>query len=263
MHQPGPGPRLVVGAAILSWVSSTGCIGLGSGPSPVVDDEVAAVGPTKPGTYRMVGTERDSRTGETRRVVETYIVDSEFTRGEDDHQITRYHDSEGSSRTWETAFRRTGAYRLHETAGDASWDWSPPLLSIASPLRMGRVWAAEATASLPDLAGTRRLTSVANRSRVVDTTSISVGGERVSVLVIDAAVSTTVTDTNRVDRSPTTFVSRTRVRNWFSPEHMLVVKSSGTTTVKGRVDVADDDGGPGAVDGGEYVLVRRVQVDKL
>ena len=237
---------------LLVSVSGAGCVGFGGGSSPVPGEEEATLRPTEAGTYRMVGTERDSRTGRTRRVVETYSVDPEFTRGEVDHQITRYRDSDGSARTWETTFRRSGAYRLHETAGDSSWDWAPPLLSIASPLRVGRTWATESTSSLPDLAGTRRVTSVAGRSRVVDTTAISVAGERLAVLVIDATVSTTVTDTNRAEQTSTTYVSRTKARSWFSPEHMVVVRSSGTTTVKGR-------------DGGDrgYVLVRRVQVDKL
>lgn len=239
-------------AASLWALTGTACVVLGGGGSPAVRDEVATLRPTEAGTYRMVGAERDSRTDETRRVVETYSVDPEFTRAGHDHQITRYRDSSGAERTWETTFRPTGAYRLHESAGTASWDWEPPLLTIAAPLRMGRTWVVQSTATLPDLGGTRRLTSVTARSEVVDTTTVSVGGERVFVLVIDATVSTSVTDTSRVDRKSETFVTRTAARTWFSPEHMRVVKSSGTTTVKG--------GGDGEE---EYVVVRRVQLERL
>lgn len=82
----------------------------------------------------MVGTEEDSRTGEVERVVKTtYTVDPDFVRDGEHRQLTEYHDTTGGSRTWETAFRTTGADRLHETADGASWDWTPPLRITALP----------------------------------------------------------------------------------------------------------------------------------
>ena len=203
----------------------------------------------------MVGTERDSRTGATRRVVERYSVQPAFARDGADHQITELIDADGTSRRWETAFRAAGAYRLREAVADASWDWAPALRSTALPLRVGRSWTARSRAALADLAGTRRVATVRSRSQVVDTATVVVGGTRVFAFVIEARVTTSVTDTDRVTRKVTTFVTRMNGRSWFAPKYMRVVKSAVTTAVKrkGTGDEADR----------EYVLVRRVQLERL
>ena len=236
-------------AAALSWLATSACVGWSGGGPTALRDEVEVLRPTQAGTYRMVGTERDSRTGELRRVVETYTVDPHFTRAGSAHQLTELRDTGGAARTWETAFRPGGAFRLRETADGASWDWDPPLRTTAAPLRVGTVWRASSTARFPDLAGTRRTSRVGARSEVVDTATIDVGGRSLFTLVVDSRVRTTVTDTDRVTRRVATFVTTVAVRTWFSPRHMRVVRSAGTTTVKGR------DGG--------YTLTRRVEVDDL
>ncbi len=203
----------------------------------------------------MVGTERDSRTGATRRVVETYSVQPTFARDGADHQITELVDADGTLRRWETAFRTAGAYRLREAVGDASWDWAPALRSTAVPLRVGRSWTARSGAALPDLGGTQRIASVRSRSEVVDTGTVVVGGKRVFAFVIEARVTTSVADTDRVTRKVTTFVTRTTGRTWFGPKYMRVVRSAVTTTVKRQ--------GAGAEADREYTLVRTVQLEKL
>ncbi len=203
----------------------------------------------------MVGTERDSRTGVTRRVVETYAVQPAFARDGADHQITELVDADGTWRRWETAFRAAGAYRLREAVGDASWDWVPALRSVALPLRTGSSWTARSSAALPDLAGTQRVATIRARSRVVDTTTVVVGGTRVFAFVIEARVTTSVTDTDRVTRKVTTFVTRATGRSWFAPKYMRVARSVVTTAVRRK--------GAGAEADREYVLVRRVQLEKL
>lgn len=235
--------------AALWSVAASACVGWAGDPV-AVRDELSVLRPSEPGTYRLVGTARDSRTGATRRVVETYSVQPYFTRDGRQHQITDVRDSEGMSRTWETVFRPTGAYRLREAAGEASWRWEPPVLTTAAPLHAGRTWTSESTATLPDLAGTRRATSLTARSEVVDTASVTVGGTRLFAFVIEADVTTTVTDTNRVTGEATTFVTRTEGRTWFATGPMRVVKSSGTTTVDGHAD-------------GRYAITREVEIEAL
>lgn len=239
----------------LCWMVSTACVGWAGGSAAAVRDEVSELGPTDPGTYRMVGTERDSRTADTRRVVETYTVQPAFARDGADHQITELADADGTFRRWETAFRAGGAYRLREAVGDVSWDWAPALRSTALPLRIGRSWTARSAARLPDLAGTQRIASVRSRSEVVDTASVVVGGTSVFTFVIDARITTSVTDTNRATREVSTFVTRTAVRSWFAPKYVLVVRSAATTTVRRQ--------GAGVEADRAYHLVRRVQLEEL
>lgn len=238
--------------AAIGLATAPACVGW-SGAGPAVQDEVAELHPADAGTYRMTGTERDSRTGRTRPVSETYTVQPYFTRGGDEHQVTDLTDSDGSVRTWETRFASTGAFRLRESTADSSALWVPPLRSVALPLRVGRTWTADSTATVPDLAGVRRVTRVAARSEVVGTGSVVVGGRRVFTFVIGATVTTTVIDTIRASREETRTVSRTSGRTWFAPAHMLVVRSSATTTVRGGPDGA----------GGRYSLVRRMQLERL
>lgn len=237
-------------AAAVALLATGGC---GDGGSALVLEELERVGPAEPGTYRLVGAERDSRSGRSARMVETYDVEPYFTRDGVDHQITRYRDTSGRSGSWETAFRPTGAYRLRETAGDASWTWSPALRSVALPLRAGTSWRYRGNAVLPDLHGTRRTTEVRARSEVVATERTTIAGKRVFVFVVEASVTTTVTDTDRVTREATTFVTETSGRTWFSPEHRRAVRSVGTTTVRGRPEEG----------GGDYQLVREVEADEL
>ena len=218
----------------------------GGDGDPLLPDRLHSLGPAEAGSYRMVGTERDGRTGRTVDTSETFTVEPWFEVDGDEHQITR-----GDAGEWETAFRPDGAHRLRESAGGVSWTWEPPLRTYPAPLGVGTAWTARGTATVPDAAGFRRVTTVEARTEVADAATVEVAGRRVRTLVLDAWVRTTVTSTNRVDRSVTTVTSTTEGRSWFSPEHMLVVRSDRTTSV---------DGGDG---GGRYELARRLELERL
>ena len=239
-------------AACCCLVLGGGCVGWGSGGGTLaVRDEVEELEPADAGTYQLIGSEEDSRSGTKRRVVETYEVQPWFERAGRKRQITEVRQ-DGATRTWETVFEPDGAYRLRETAGPSSWEWDPPLRSLAAPLRRGRVWFAESRALLPDVGGIRRATHVFSRSEVVGTETVSVGGTRVFCFVIEGEVTTTVTDTQRADQQKTNYSSHTESRTWFSPRHMQVVRAWSTTSVDGGGENPDD-----------YELVRRVQLERL
>lgn len=241
-------------ALAVASVAGAGCAGTGAGDGPpLLPERLGALEPTAPGTYRMVGTEADSRTGAVSRAVETYEVEPAFPRDGDQRQITRQVDLSGALRWWETVLRSDGAFRLRESAGEASWDWAPSFRTLALPLQVGRTWRVDSTATVPDLAGVRRVSRVRSRSEVVEATTVKVDGSRVFVFVVEATVSTTVTDTDRVTRIPSTVVLETEGRTWFSLRHMLVVKSFATTRVS-------HEGGDG---GDDYQLTRRLELDDL
>lgn len=219
----------------------------GSDGDPLLPDRLHALRPAEAGTYRMVGTERDSRTGRTVDTSETFSVEPWFEVGGVKHQITRA----GGAAEWETAFRHDGAHRLRESAGGVSQSWDPPLRTYPAPLGVGTTWTARSTATVPDVAGFRRATTVEARTEVVDAVTVEVAGRRVRAYVLDARVRTTVTSTDRADGTATTATSLTEGRSWFSPGHMLVVRSHRTTTV---------DGGAG---GQRHEVVRRLELERL
>ena len=233
--------------AVTSVVMATAC----RDDAPRLPDGLSVLGPTDPGTYRIVGTERDSRTGGSVETSESYTVEPWFSRDGVDHQITRFEEPSGDTGHWETAFRSSGAHRLRESRNGASWEWEPPLRTLALPLSVGRSWAYDATATVPDLAGVRRVTTVSARWSVAGTATVVVGGHRVDVFLLDSAVTTLVTDTDRVDRSVTTVSLTSDGRSWFSPEHMLVVRNTVSTTVRGDVPDAP------------YELTRRTELERL
>jgi hypothetical protein len=223
----------------------------GVGCSSAADDTVTALRPVPAGTYRLVGTEHDSRTGTTRRMVETFGVEPAFTRADAPRQITSFRDLSGLSRRWETEFRPTGAYRVRETADGQAWDWAPPLRVLALPLRVGTSWTDGGAVTLPDVSGTRRATTVRIRSNVVARATLAIGGRHVPTFVIETTTTSNVTDTVRATGAVTTHMTRDVVRTWFAPSRMRVVQSSATTSVTG--DPA----------GGGYELTRQVQADRL
>jgi hypothetical protein len=254
LAQPPPVARRTLLAALCWLVLGGGCVGWGGGGGAVaIRDELEELEPIEAGTYELVGTERDSRTGASRRVTETYEVQPWFQRSGRKRQITGVRYQDGTSRTWETEFEAGGAYRLREAAGAASWDWDPPLLSLAVPLRPGRVWFAESRALLPDVSGVRRATHLFSRSEVVGTATVSVGNTRVFCFVIEGEITTTVTDTQRADQTKSSFVNRTEARTWFSPRHMQVVRAWSTVSVQGGTPEEPV----------EYELVRRVELQRL
>ena len=232
---------VLVGAALAAVVAR------GADGDPLLPDRLHVLRPAEAGTYRMVGTERDSRTGRTVDTSEAFSVEPWFEVGGVKHQITRA----GGDVEWETAFRPDGAHRLRESAGGVSQAWDPPLRTDPAPLGVGTTWTARSTATVPDVAGFRRVTTVEARTEVADATTVEVGGRRVRAYVLDAWVRTTVTSTNRADGAVTTATSVSEGRSWFSPEHMLVVRSHRTTSV---------DGGPG---GQRHEVVRRLELERL
>jgi hypothetical protein len=242
-----PLERAAAVLAVAAVVMTTACRDDG----PRLPDELSVLGPTEPGTYRIVGTERDSRTGRSTATSESYTVEPWFSRDGVDHQITRFEEPSGDTGHWETAFRSSGAHRLRESRNGASWEWDPPVPTLALPLSVGRSWAYESTATVPDVAGVRRVTTVSARWEVAGTDTVVVGGRRVDVFLLDSAVTTLVTDTKRVDRSVTTVSLTSEGRSEFSPEHMLVVRNTVSTTVRG--DVAD----------APYELTRRTELERL
>ncbi|MGH9177683.1 MAG: hypothetical protein ACRD0N_03905 [Acidimicrobiales bacterium] len=254
LAQPERLARRTLAAATCCLVLGGGCVGWGGGGGAVaLRDELEELAPTDAGTYELVGTERDSRTKEVRRVAETYEVQPWFERSGHKRQITEVRYQDGASRTWETVFEADGAYRLRETAGASSWEWDPPLLSVGAPLRRGRVWFAESRALLPDVSGMRRATHIFSRSEVVGTATVSVGDTRVFCFVIEGETTTTVTNTQRADQTRSSYVNRTEARTWFSPRHMQAVRAWSTTAVQsGTLEEPE-----------EYELVRRVELERL
>ena len=226
------------------------CTGWTSPGGPAARDEVDELEPAPAGTYRLVGTEQDSRTGATARVVETYVVQPSFERGQAKRQLTSVDDGTGASREWETEYRPAGAFRLREKVAPASWEWTPPLRTLAAPLRVGREWSSAAAATVPDMAGVRRVMELQGRSTVTGTDTVGVDGTRVFAFVIEATLTTTVVDTDRVTEMTTTVVSTATGRTWFAPSRGLTVRSEVRTQVTG-----DTSGG--------YTVERRLQVEHL
>lgn len=233
--------------AVIAAVTATAC----RDDDPRLPDKLSVLGPTEPGRYRTVGTERDSRTGRSAVTSESYTVEPWFSRDGVDHQITRFEEPSGDTGHWETAFRSSGAHRLRESRNGASWEWEPAMPTVALPLSVGRSWTYDGTATLPDLAGVRRVTTVSARWKVAGVDTVVVGGRRVDVFLLDSAVTTLVTDTMRLDRSVTTVSLTSEGRSWFSPEHMLTVRNTVSTTVRGDVPDAP------------YELVRRTELERL
>lgn len=231
----------MLAGAVLAAVVARGADG-----DPLLPDRLHALRPAEAGTYRMMGTERDSRTERTVDTSEMFTVEPWFEADGVEHQITRTGGGE-----WETAFRPDGTHRLRESAGGTSWTWDPPLRTYPAPLGVGSTWTARSAATVPDAAGFRRVTTVETRTTVADAATVEIAGRRVRAYVLDAWQRTTVTSTDRADRSVTTATSITEGRSWFSPEHMLVVRSHRTTSV---------DGGPG---GERYEVVRRLELERL
>lgn len=232
---------MVAVGAVLAAVVARGADG-----DPLLPDRVDALRPAEAGTYRMVGTEWDSRTGRTVQTSETFTVEPWFDVDGVKHQITRA----GGAAEWETALRHDGAHRLRESAGGVSQSWDPPLRTYPAPLGVGTTWTARSTATVPDVAGSRRVTTVDARTTVADGATVEVAGRRVRAYVLDAWVRTTVTSTNRADGTATTATSVTEGRSWFSPEHMLVVRTHRTTSVEGHP-------------GGRRHVVRRLELERL
>ena len=232
--------------------AAAGCTGWTATGSPPARDEVDELEPAPAGTYRLVGTEEDSRTGTTERVVETYVVEPAYTSGRAQRQRTSLDDGSGQTRRWETEYRAAGAFRLREEAGQARWDWAPALRTMAAPLQEGTTWTSAATATVPDVAGTRREIALRSRSRVRETATVTVGGTRVFAFVVESTVTTTVADTNRVTEMVTTVVTTTTGRTWFVPSRGVAVRTEARTQVTGE-----------ALAGGGYTVVRRLQADRL
>jgi len=241
------GAKAAVVASALAVVVVRGADG-----DPLLPGRVDALGPAEPGTYRMVGTERDGRTGRSVGTIETFTVEPWFERAGVKHQITRFEEGSAPAGESETAFRHTGAHRLRESADGVSWWWEPPLRTVALPLEVGRSWTSRGTATVPDVAGVRRVTEHSTRTVVAGAATVVVAGRSVRVLVLEATGTTTVTLTDRVDRSVTTTTFTTEGRSWFSPEHMLVVRSARSTTVEG--DPARPE---------RYEVVRRAELERL
>ena len=239
--------RVAVAAAVLAVVLARS----GDG-DPLLPDRVRALGPAEAGRYRLVGTEEDSRTGRTVATAEVFTVDPWFEVDGVEHQVTRMGDVPGGEAETETAFREDGAYRLRQTAGGVSQRWEPPLLTFAAPLEVGRSWTGRSTATVPDVAGFRRVTEVRSRGEVTGATTVEVAGHRVRVLVVETWTRTTVTSTRRTDGVVTTTTRTTEGRSWFSPRHMLVVRSELATTIAG------DPAGPD-----RYEVVRRARLERL
>lgn len=239
--------RVAVALAVLAVLAARE----GDG-DPLLPDPLRALGPARPGEYRMVGTERDSRTGRATGTEEVYTVEPWFTAGGVKHQITRFGDGRERAGERETAFRADGAHRVRESAGGVSWWWEPPLRTVAAPLAVGASWTARSTATVPDAAGLRRVTEVESTTEVVRATTVEVAGRRVRAYVLHDTTVTTVTTTRRADRAATTTTFTSRGRSWFSPRHMLVVRSDRTTTVEGDPAAA-----------GRYQLARRSELERL
>ncbi|MFP5376311.1 MAG: hypothetical protein ACLGIO_05950 [Acidimicrobiia bacterium] len=238
--------RLAVALAVLAVLAARE----GDG-DPLLPEPLRALEPARPGEYRMVGTERDSRTGRATGTEEAYTVEPWFTAGGVKHQVTRFGDG-GEAGERETAFRADGAHRVRESAGGVSWWWEPPLRTVAAPLAVGASWTARSTASVPDAAGFRRVTEVESTTEVVGATTVEVAGRRVRAYVLHDTTATTVTTTRRADRAVTTTTFTSRGRSWFSPRHMLVVRSHRTTTVEGDPTAA-----------GPYEVARRSELARL
>lgn len=219
----------------------------------LLPDAVPTVGPSQPGTYRMVGTATDGRTGRSADATETYTVEPYFTRDGVDHQITRFDEGSGGVGHWETAFGPGGARRVRESRAGTSWAWEPPLRTLAVPVAVGTAWTSQSTAVVLDVGGVRRVTEVSARTRVARTATVEVGGSPVAVFVLETRARRRVTDTSRLDREVTTVSSLSEGTSWFSPRHMLVVRSAVTTTVQA--------GGPEA--GEAQVVTRRMRLERL
>ena len=208
--------------------------------------------PPPAGTYRLVGTEEDSRTGTIKEVAETYEVAPAFAApGGTERQLTSLDDGSGVAREWETEYRAAGAFRLREVSGVARWSWEPAVRTLAAPLEKGVSWTSSATATVPDAAGFRRVVELQARSTVTGTATVTVSGTSVFVFLIDGTVTSTVTNTNRVTQDTTRLVTTTAGRSWFAPSRGRAVRTEVRTEVTGDVE------------GGGYTIVRRLRAERL
>lgn len=238
-------------AAVLIVLAGPACTGWTAPGGPIEPDEVDELEPPSAGTYRLVGTEEDSRTG-TKEVSETYVVEPAFAApGGVQRQITKLDDGSGVGREWETEYRAKGAFRLREVSGVARWNWDPAVWTLSLPLKEGAVWSSNAKATVPDAAGFRRVLELQTRSTVIGTETVTVAGTRVLVFLIDGTVTSTVANTNRVTQETTRLVTTTAGRTWFAPSRGLAVRSEVRTEVTGDID------------GGGYTIVRRLKADRL
>lgn len=222
----------------------------GGAGSPAGIDRVDELRPGRAGTYRMVGTEQDGQTGERRRTVVTSTVEPAFTSAGVEHQVTSFDDGAGRTGRWETELRPAGAYRVRESAGTASWDWSPPLRTVSLPLRVGSTWRYSGTATVADVNGSRMVIKVTGRVTAPGTETVKVGDRRVFAFVLKGTVTTTVTRTDRLSAKVTTTVTESTGRSWFAPSRTLVVRTESVTTTR--------EG-----DGPDRVVTSEATVDRL
>lgn len=178
----------------------------------------------------MIGTEQQSPSGEQRRTVVTSTLDPAFTGEGGEHQITSFDDGAGRTGGWETELRPTGAYRVRESAGDAAWDWAPPLRTVKLPFGVGSTWGYSGTATVADVNGSRMVVRVAGRVKVARTATVKIEDRRVFAFVLDGTVTTTVTATERASGKVSTTVTETTGRSWFAPSRTLVVRTESETT---------------------------------
>ena len=80
--------RVAADAALVAAVLGV-LVARGGDGDPLLPDRVRSLGPAEAGRYRMVGTERDGRTGRTARTAEAFTVDPWFEVDGVDHQVTR------------------------------------------------------------------------------------------------------------------------------------------------------------------------------
>lgn len=240
------------GLAGLLLAATSACTGWTSSGGPPARDRVDDLEPPPAGTYRLVGTEEDSRTGTTKEVTETYEVQPAFAAPNGTvRQLTSLDDGSGVAREWETEYRDAGAFRLREVSGVARWTWEPAVRTLAAPLEKGAAWTASSTATVPDAAGFRRVVELAARSTVTGTATVTIDGTRLFVFLIDGTVTSTVTNTYRATQDTTRLVTTTAGRTWFAPSRGLAVRTEVRTEVTGDVE------------GGGYTVLRRLQADRL
>lgn len=200
----------------------------------------------------MIGTEVDRRTGQRRRTVVTSTVEPGFTRDGVEHQVTSFDDGAGRKGWWETELRPTGAYRTRESAGDASWEWSPALRTVTLPLRVASTWSYAGTATVADVDGSRMAIRVAGRFTAPETATVRVGDRRVFTFVVKGTVTTTVTRTERATGKVTTTVTESDGRSWFAPSRLLVLRTESVTTTTTE-----------GVGGGRRRVASRAAVERL
>lgn len=228
-HAP-TGLRRLVPAVVLVVLTGSCTAWAGGAGSPAVIDRVDKLRPGPAGTYRLIGTEQDGRTGERRRTAVASTVEPAFTRAGVEHQVTSFDDGAGRTGRWETELRPNGAYRVRESAGVASWDWSPPLRTVALPLRVGSAWRYSARATVGDVNGSRMVIKVTGRFTAPSTETVKVGDRRIFVFVLKGTVTTTVTRTDRLSGKVATTVTESTGRSWFAPSRTMVVRTESVTT---------------------------------